>query len=95
MCSLWFSASPLSIWLTAPRSAPPADDYKPWRTVGSFVKWMFCIIPFVDYTPEAGPCAAVPGSYHKTTILPSDGRVHQVDAGQVPVRHRSPRFSFL
>eukprot|EP01045_Picozoa_sp_COSAG04_P020866 COSAG04_NODE_2187_length_4587_cov_20.361773_4_plen_186_part_00 len=47
---------------------------------------MFCIIPFVDYTPDAGPCAAVPGSYHKTTILPSDGRVHQVDAGQVPVR---------
>ena len=56
---------------------------------------MFCIIPFVDYTPEAGPCAAVPGSYHKTTILPSDGRVHQVDAGQVPVRVYSFLFLLL
>jgi hypothetical protein len=59
-------------------------DYKPWRCVGSFVKWMFAVIPFVDYNPEAGPLAVVPGSRHSTTVLPSDGRVHQVDAGQVP-----------
>lgn len=23
-------------------------DYKPWRCVGSFTKWMFAVIPFVD-----------------------------------------------
>ena len=59
-------------------------DYKPWRCVGSFVKWMFAVIPFVDYTETAGPLVASPGSYHKTKVLPSDGRVHGVDAAQVP-----------
>ena len=59
-------------------------DYKPWRCVGSFVKWMFAVIPFVDYTPEAGPLCVAPGSYHKTKVLSSDGRVHPVDAAQVP-----------
>ena len=59
-------------------------DYKPWRCVGSLVKWMFVVIPFVDYTPDAGPLAVAPGSYKRTTVLPSDGRVHRVDASQVP-----------
>jgi len=59
-------------------------DYKPWRCVGSFVKWMFAVIPFVDYTEEVGPLCVSPGSYLKTKVLPSDGRVHQVDAAQVP-----------
>ena len=59
-------------------------DYKPWRCVGSSVKWMFAVIPFVDYTETAGPLLASPGSYLKTKVLPSDGRVHQVDAAQVP-----------
>ena len=59
-------------------------DYKPWRCVGSYVKWMFAVVPFVDYTETAGPLAISPGSHHKTTLLPSDGRVHQVDAAQVP-----------
>ncbi len=59
-------------------------DYKPWRCVGSYVKWMFAVIPFVDYTPTAGPLAVSPGTHKKTTVLPSDGRVHQVDAAQVP-----------
>ena len=59
-------------------------DYKPWRCVGSFVKWMFAVIPFVDYTKTAGPLVVSPGSYLKTKVLPSDGRVHQVDAAQVP-----------
>ena len=59
-------------------------DYKPWRCVGSYVKWMFAIIPFVDYTETAGPLAISPGSHLKTNVLPSDGRVHQVDAAQVP-----------
>ena len=59
-------------------------DYKPWRCVGSFVKWMFTVIPFVDYTETAGPLAVSPGSHLKTKVLPSDGRVSQVDAAQVP-----------
>ena len=59
-------------------------DYKPWRCVGSFVKWMFAVIPFVDYTEEAGPLCVDPGSHRKTRVLPSDGRVHPVDVAQVP-----------
>lgn len=59
-------------------------DYKPWRCVGSFVKWMFAVIPFVDYTETAGPLLVSPGSHLKTTVRPSNGRVHQVDAAQVP-----------
>ena len=59
-------------------------DYKPWRCVGSFVKWMFAVIPFVDYTEEAGPLCVDPGSHRKTKVLPSDGRVHPVDVAQVP-----------
>jgi hypothetical protein len=59
-------------------------DYKPWRCVGSFVKWMFAVIPFVDYTETAGPLLVSPGSHLKTKVLASDGRVHQVDAAQVP-----------
>lgn len=59
-------------------------DYKPWRCVGSFVKWVFAIIPFVDYTESAGPLCVSPGSHSKSRVLPSDGRVHQVDAAQVP-----------
>ena len=60
-------------------------DYKPWRCVGSYLKWMFAVIPFVDYTEEVGPLCVDPGSHRKTTVLPSDGRVHQVDVAQVPV----------
>lgn len=59
-------------------------DYKPWRSVGSFVKWMFAVIPFIDYTETAGPLTVSPGSHLKSTLLPSDGRVHPVDAAQVP-----------
>lgn len=58
-------------------------DYKPWRCVGSYVKWLFAIIPFVDYTETVGPLTIAPGSHRKTTILPSNGRVHPVDAAQV------------
>ena len=62
-------------------------DYKPWRCVGSFVgRWVFAIIPFVDYTDEVGPLVAAPGTYRRTTLLPSDGRLHQVDAVQEPTR---------
>ena len=60
-------------------------DYKPWRCVGSFIKWMFAVIPFVDYTEEVGPLCVDPGSHRKTRVRPSDGRVHQVDVAQVPV----------
>ena len=58
--------------------------YQPWRCVGSYVKWMFAVIPFVDYTETAGPLTVAPGSHLKTTVLPSNGRVHPVDAAQVP-----------
>ena len=59
-------------------------DYKPWRCVGSYVKWMFAVIPFVDYTETVGPLTVSPGSHLQTTIRSSNGRVHQVDAAQVP-----------
>ena len=59
-------------------------DYKPWRCVGSYVKWMFAVIPFLDYTETAGPLTISPGSHLKTVVRPSNGRVHQVDAAQVP-----------
>lgn len=59
-------------------------DYKPWRSVGSYVNWMFAVIPFVDYIETAGPLAVAPGSHRKTSVLPSNGRVHQVDAARVP-----------
>jgi ectoine hydroxylase-related dioxygenase (phytanoyl-CoA dioxygenase family) len=59
-------------------------DYKPWRCVGSYVKWMFAVIPFVDYTATVGPLTVSPGSHLKTMVRPSNGRVHQVDAAQVP-----------
>lgn len=62
-------------------------DYKPWRCVGSYVKWMFAVIPFVDYTETAGPLTVAPGSHLKSTVLPSNGRVHPVDAAQVPAPH--------
>lgn len=59
-------------------------DYKPWRCVGSYVKWMFAVIPFIDYTETAGPLTVSPGSHLKSTLMPSDGRVHPVEAAQVP-----------
>ncbi len=65
-------------------------DYKPWRCVGSFVKWMFAVVPFVDYTEAAGPLLVSPGSHLKTKVLPSDGRVHPVDAAQVPLPAEIP-----
>jgi hypothetical protein len=45
---------------------------------------MFAVIPFVDYTETVGPLTVAPGSHLQTTILPSNGRVHQVEAAQVP-----------
>ena len=59
-------------------------DYKPWRCVGSYVKWMFAVVPFVDYIESSGPLMVSPGSHRQTTVLPSGGRVHQVDAARVP-----------
>ena len=59
-------------------------DYKPWRCVGSNINWMFAVIPFVDYTETVGPLTVAPGSHRKSMVLPSDGRVHQVDAAKVP-----------
>lgn len=59
-------------------------DYKPWRCVGSYVKWMFAVIPFINYTESIGPLTVSPGSHQKTTVLPSNGRLHQVDAAKVP-----------
>ena len=59
-------------------------DYKPWRPVGSFLEWLFVIIPLVDYTEEAGPLLAVPGSHLLTAVQPSDGRVHRVRCAVIP-----------
>ncbi|MCY3763450.1 MAG: phytanoyl-CoA dioxygenase family protein, partial [Gemmatimonadetes bacterium] len=44
----------------------------------------------VDYTEAAGPLAVSPGSHLRTKVLPSDGRVHSVDAAQVPLPAEIP-----
>lgn len=67
-------------------------DYKPFRVVGSFLDWMFCIIPLTEYDEHDGPLLVCPRSHCLTTVLPNDddaallgaNRVHQVDAAQVP-----------
>jgi hypothetical protein len=35
-------------------------DYKPWRPAGSFLNWLFVVIPLCDYTDEAGPAMGGP-----------------------------------
>ena len=35
-------------------------DYKPFRVVGSFLDWMFCIIPLTDYDEHDGPLLVCP-----------------------------------
>lgn len=57
-------------------------DYKPWRPVGSFLNWMFAIIPLVDYTKDVGPLLLSPGSHLKSRILRTmDDRIHLVETG--------------
>eukprot|EP01051_Picozoa_sp_SAG22_P008226 SAG22_NODE_614_length_8559_cov_4.732033_4_plen_552_part_00 len=59
-------------------------DYKPQRSVGSFLDFIFVVIPLSDYTAQAGPLMLAPRSHQLTTVLPSsNGRVHPVDAAQV------------
>ena len=38
-----------------------ADDYKPFRPVGSFLSFLFAVVPLSDYTPDAGPLLLAPG----------------------------------
>jgi ectoine hydroxylase-related dioxygenase (phytanoyl-CoA dioxygenase family) len=62
-------------------------DYKPWRSVGSFMKkWLFVVCPLCDYTEEAGPLLVVNGSHKAAEILPStnDGRTCAFRAPCVP-----------
>ncbi len=60
-------------------------DYKPWRPVGSFLNWMFAIIPLVDYSKEVGPLLLSPGSHLKSRILDThDDRIHLVETGCLP-----------
>ena len=52
-------------------------DYKPFRPVGSSLRWLFVIVPLVDYTEEVGPLLVSPGS-HKIPELTRRGRVTHV-----------------
>ena len=52
-------------------------DYKPFRPVGSSLRWLFAIVPLVDYTDEVGPLLVSPGS-HKIPELTRRGRVTHV-----------------
>ena len=52
-------------------------DYKPFRPVGSSLRWLFAIVPLVDYTEEVGPLLVSPGS-HKIPELTRHGRVTHV-----------------
>ena len=52
-------------------------DYKPFRPVGSSLRWLFVIVPLVDYTDEVGPLLVSPGS-HKIPEFTRHGRVTHV-----------------
>ena len=52
-------------------------DYKPFRPVGSSLRWLFVIVPLVDYTEEVGPLLVSPGS-HRIPELTRRGRVTHV-----------------
>ncbi len=47
---------------------PSHNDYKRWRPVGSSMNWAFTIVPFCDFTPEAGRLFIAPGSHHLERI---------------------------
>lgn len=53
-------------------------DYKPYRPVGSSMRWLFVIVPLVDYTEEIGPLLVSPGS-HKIPTLTRRGRITHVE----------------
>ena len=53
-------------------------DYKPYRTVGSSLNWLFVMIPLVDYSEQAGPLLVAPGSHRLAEVLQGDGRVRHV-----------------
>jgi hypothetical protein len=59
-------------------------DYKPYRPVGSFLSFIFAVVPLSHYTPDAGPLLLSPRSHLRSRVLPSDGRVHRVEVAAVP-----------
>lgn len=63
-------------------------DCKPWRPAGSFLDWMFAVIPLCDYLPHVGPMRAGPWDLNNVknpcTVLPSDGRVHKFAVNRMP-----------
>lgn len=52
-------------------------DYKPYRPVGSSMRWLFAIVPLVDYTEQVGPLLVSPGS-HRIPALARRGRITHV-----------------
>ena len=56
-------------------------DYKPYRPVGSSLRWLFAIVPLVDYTEPVGPLRVSPGS-HRIPTLTRRGRVTHVQRAQ-------------
>ena len=63
-------------------------DCKPWRPAGSFLDWMFAVVPLCDYEPDVGPMRAGPWDANGVTtpvkVLPSDGRVHKYAVNCMP-----------
>ena len=53
-------------------------DYKPYRPVGSSMRWLFVIVPLVDYTEQVGPLLVSPGS-HKIPRLTRRGHITHVE----------------
>ena len=51
-------------------------DYKPFRPVGSSLRWLFVIVPLVDYTDEVGPLLVSPGSHKIPELTPRGGVTH-------------------
>jgi hypothetical protein len=63
-------------------------DCKPWRPAGSFLDWMFAVVPLCDYEPTVGPMRAGPWDLNEVPtpveVLPSDGRVHKYAVNRMP-----------
>ena len=57
---------------------PSHNDYKRWRPVGSSMNWAFTIVPFCDFTADAGRLYVAPGSHHLERITEGPERPLEV-----------------
>eukprot|EP01052_Picozoa_sp_SAG31_P017450 SAG31_NODE_1194_length_9448_cov_9.896887_1_plen_438_part_00 len=76
--------------------APTHFDYKPYRVLGSSLRWLVAVVPLTDYTADHGPLMVSPGAHRRTNVLPAvDGRVHPVDVGTIRCDCSEPTLDLL